>query len=238
MEQTKERKWLFIVLIIVLILACGGLVYNIQVHRNKEGNKFFDLFNNTVDNSSEIMNSISTAEFNFDFENKNGKQSKLSAEKLLDDVINSNNKNQDKKIEVVFEEESTSEISNIKDIRNKITNSVAKEFDITLSYDAKGFINKIIIEKIDVSVEEFNQQFFMHKNSSQMGVSVKGTLDAIIDSNRKYENHQITVTIEGVTSADSGAITNVKNSIDNFTTYNVNYGYDQAGYINQVSFQR
>lgn len=235
MEQSKERKWLFVVLIIVLILACGGLIYNIQDHNNNKENIFKEIFNfKDIFNSS----SVSVDTFNFDFEYKNGKQSKSSVENLLDDVINSNNKNQDKKIEIVFEEESTSEIANIKDIRNKITNSVAEEFDITLSYDSKGYINKITIEKMDVSVEDFNHQFFIHKNSSQMGVSVKNTLDAVIDSNRKYENHQITVTIEGVTSSDSGAITNVKNSIDDFTTYNVNYGYDQAGYINQVSFQR
>ena len=38
MEQSKERKWLFVVLIIVLILACGGLIYNIQDHNNNKEN--------------------------------------------------------------------------------------------------------------------------------------------------------------------------------------------------------
>lgn len=221
-------------LIIVLILACGGLVYNILDHNNKnnnnkEGNIFDDIFNSS---------SISVNKFNFSFENKTGKQKKFSVENLLDDVINSNNKNQDKKIEIVFEEENTSDTSKIKDIRNKITNLATEEFDITLDYDSKGYINKITIEKLDISVDDFNQQFFIYKNSSQMGVLVKSTLDAVIDSNRKYENHQITVIIEGITSADSDTITNVKNSLDDFTTYNVSYQYDQIGYINQVSFQK
>lgn len=229
MEHSKERKWLFVVLIIVLILACGGLVYNIQDHNNKEGNIFDDIFNSS---------NISVNRFNFSFENKKGKQKKFFVENLLDDVINSNNKNQDKKIEIVFEGENTSDTFKIKDIRNKITNLATEEFDITLDYDSKGYINKIIIEKMDISVDDFNQQFFIYKNSSQMGVLVKNTLDAVIDSNRKYENHQITITIEGVTSADSATITNIKNSIDDFTTYNVSYQYDQTGYINQVLFQK
>lgn len=246
MEQTKERKWLFIVLIILLILSCGGLVYNVLAHNSKEKNKFFDFFNNTfnsnIDNAEDIVDSakesIKTSQFNFDFINESGKQRKSSVEELLDNVINSNNKNQDKKIEVVFEEETTSDTTKIKEIRNRITNLFTEEFDITLGYDEKGYINKITIDKMDISVNDFNFQFFIHKHSSQMGVSVKRTLDAVIDSNRKYENHQITVSIEGINSNDGSAITNVKNSIDDYTNYNVNYGYDQTGYINQITFQR
>ena len=157
---------------------------------------------------------------------------------LINDVIDSNNKNKEQRISVVYDEENTNDVDKIKDIINSISNSTTEEFDITLGYDSNGFINKITIEKMDITVDDFNDQFFIHKSSSQLGASVKSTLDAVLDSNRKYENHKITVIIDGINSADSDAITNVKNSIDDFTKYNVNYSYDQAGYINQITFQR
>lgn len=231
MEQHKERKWLFVLLIIILIGSCGSLVYNIQSHRNKEGIKFFKFFDNE-------LSKMSTSDFNFWFENKNGNQSKELVVDLINDVIDSNNKNKDKQISIVYDEENTNDVDKIKDIRNSISNSTTEEFDITLGYDSNGFINKITIEKMDITVDDFNDQFFIHKSSSQLGASVKSTLDAVLDSNRKYENHKITVIIDSINSADSDAITNVKNSIDDFTKYNVNYSYDQAGYINQITFQR
>lgn len=231
MEQHKERKWLFVLLIIILIGSCGTLVYNIQSHRNKEGIKFFKFFDNE-------LSKMSTSDFNFWFENKNGNQSKELVVDLINDVIDSNNKNKDKQISIVYDEENTNDVDKIKDIINSISNSTTEEFDITLGYDSNGFINKITIEKMDITVDDFNDQFFIHKSSSQLGASVKSTLDAVLDSNRKYENHKITVIIDGINSADSNTITNVKNSIDDFTKYNVNYSYDQAGYINQITFQR
>ena len=83
--------------------------------------------------------------FNFDFNNCNGTQRGMILKTYLDSVITSNN-TKDRKITVKYEEIETQDTEKIKNTKQKFEDLT--EYEVSLEYDEKGFINKIIIENI------------------------------------------------------------------------------------------
>ena len=73
--------------------------------------------------------------FNFGFNNCNGTQRGMILKTYLDSVITSN-KTKERKITVKYEETETQDTEKIKNMK------------VSVDYDEKGFINKIIIENI------------------------------------------------------------------------------------------
>lgn len=234
MGEIKERKWLFIVLIIVLVLSCGGLVYNLQSNKEKKEKSFFDFFDMF---RSDEMSNMSKDTFNFTFSYASGHNEKIFALSIVDNIIMSNNKNKDKLIELVYDGEHTTDVDKIKNIKMKMSNSIAKSFDVTLAYDNEGFINKITIEANDVTVNNFNSQFTLYDAGTLWGSLIVRVLDIAIESNRKYENHQVYVVYNGNNTNAADKIRNIKKHFKTFDDYELIYEYDPSGYINKVRIE-
>ena len=91
-------------------------------------------------------------------------------------------------------------------------------------------------DKDDVSVNAFNGPLKIYEGS-RIGSFVKSALNSIADSNQKNSNHLITVNYGGNSTTDPEAIRNLKSNFDDWTTYEVVFGYDEAGYINQATIK-
>lgn len=83
--------------------------------------------------------------FNFNFNNCNGTQRGMILKTYLDSVITSN-KTKERKITVKYEEIETQDTEEIKNMKQKFEDLT--EYEVSVDYDEKGFINKIIIENI------------------------------------------------------------------------------------------
>lgn len=83
--------------------------------------------------------------FNFGFNNCNGTQRGMILKTYLDSVITSN-KTKERKITVKYEETETQDTEKIKNMKQKFEDLT--EYEVSVDYDEKGFINKIIIENI------------------------------------------------------------------------------------------
>lgn len=81
--------------------------------------------------------------FNFDFLHDNGTKSAFFLEDTLDDIIQSN-KTHDRKIALVFEGKETTYEKEIIEIKHSLSGT----YEVSINYDDKGYINKVIVEKI------------------------------------------------------------------------------------------
>lgn len=86
---------------------------------------------------------FSKRSFNNQFFNASGTKNSLFLEDTLDDIIESNKTNK-KQITLEFEGRETTNEKEIIEIKH----SLSGRYEVSFNYDKKGFINKIIIEKI------------------------------------------------------------------------------------------
>ena len=82
--------------------------------------------------------------FNFQFSNDNGTKSAFFLKSTLDEIIQSN-KIYDRKVILVFNEKETTNETEIIDIKH----SLDGDYEVSLNYDEDGYINKIIVDKIN-----------------------------------------------------------------------------------------
>lgn len=86
---------------------------------------------------------LSKSSFNNQFFGANGTKNTFFLKNTLDDVIESN-KTHKRKVTIEFENK---EITDEKEII-EIKHSLSGDYEVSFNYDKNGFINKIIIEKI------------------------------------------------------------------------------------------
>lgn len=82
--------------------------------------------------------------FNFQFYGSNGTKSAFFLEHILDEIIQSNKTN-DRKISLVFNGTETTEESEIINIKQ----SLDGDYEVSINYDNDGYVNKIVVEKIN-----------------------------------------------------------------------------------------
>lgn len=92
-----------------------------------------------------VVSQMDISRFNSPLEISSGTKMGGHVVGLLDDIITSN-KTEDRKITVKYNETETQEESEIKNIKRNI--GTFDNYDVTFEYDADGFINKAIIEKL------------------------------------------------------------------------------------------
>lgn len=169
-ENKGERKIVLYILIIILIVSFVTLVYrvgsDIQNKYESEKKKNESIIKDISDKINEGIDSVNDDEktkeeieeekqdkiddFNRNYENKSGSQTKFAVSSLIDKAITNNKKNKDHLIEFIFDDKSFgTEPSSIKEIKKSLTDF--KEYDIqyyevSLDYDKDGYINKITIE--------------------------------------------------------------------------------------------
>lgn len=104
----------------------------------------FDQINNQTDQENEIKNEVNVKTFNAFIEMYHGTKKGAHVVALLDNIV-SNNKKQDRKITVKYQEKETQDETEIKNIKKQMETFV--DYDVTFEYDEQGYINKAIIEK-------------------------------------------------------------------------------------------
>lgn len=82
--------------------------------------------------------------FNFQFINDNGTQKAFFLKSTLDEIIQSNKTN-DRKVSLVFNGTETKDESEIINIKH----SLDGDYEVSFNYDDSGYINKIIVDKIN-----------------------------------------------------------------------------------------
>ena len=250
-DETKPRTWLLVLLIILALAIAVVLINKVVVDRKaKPKDNSWGIFNIFKGFTSDM----NKKEFNWNYETKNGTQWGININKMLDDVI-TNNKTNDRKITVVYNETSSDDPSVIKGLKSNFDEWT--DYEVSLDYDDDGYVNKITIEdlnngtpaqkaesmlddmtkdKEDVSVDAFNGPLKIYEGS-RIGSFVKSALNSIADSNQKNSNHLITVNYGGNSTTDPETIRNLRSNFDEWTNYEVTYSYDNAGYINQATIK-
>ena len=82
--------------------------------------------------------------FNFQFINANGTKATIFVKSTLDEIIQSNKTNE-RQVTLVFNGTETKEESEIIEIKH----SLSGDYEVSLNYDDDGYINKILVDKIN-----------------------------------------------------------------------------------------
>ncbi|MBP3461325.1 MAG: hypothetical protein J6K21_02835 [Bacilli bacterium] len=134
-KKTKPMRLIgkiwFIVILIIFVLIFLTILYNIVISHNKSNNMKVNSFNSV-------------------YELYSGKQTSLSVNQVLKEVITNNNKNNNHLITVIYEDNNTTDTKVITDINNSIETYENYNFiyyNISYEYDKNGYIYQVKIEK-------------------------------------------------------------------------------------------
>ena len=62
-------------------------------------------------------------------------------------------------------------------------------------------------------------------------------MDRVIDSNKKYPQHQVSVIYSSTNTINDEEIRNLKSKFGDFKKYEVIINYDDAGYVKEIKIQ-
>ena len=133
--------------------------------------------------------------FNTPYETDAGKRSGFFIVRTLDDIVTNNKTNKSHIITVVYNDITTTEEKEIKEIRNKLSDR--KDYDVSLDYDSNGYVNKYTIEDIEVSKKEIERDANVDIQIPNVDnitdedyVTIKDQLEEKIDSMKSmFENY-------------------------------------------------
>lgn len=251
-EEPKKNK-LAIVIIIALVVVLLLIVSKIIVSLNMFNKVTDDMVNGTTVNEQSIfdkvfgifdkaeniiedsIDKVDTNKNNKILEMYNGSNSSLQLKSLLEEVI-TNNKKEEKKITVKYndiETQDTEEIQNIK-VNIKETNN----FEVIFDYDEEGYINKVAIERVvsQFEIQSFNGPLELYAGSWN-GMIATNVLDSIITIN-KTEEQKIIVKYNEIETQDETEIKNIKNEFETFDNCEITYEYDVEGFINKAIIEK
>ena len=243
-NELQPRRWLLIVLIIMAIIIVIVLA-NKVITDNKSGQSgIFNFFNSFFSDFTNFREDMDKDSFNNTFEMRAGTQYGSFVSLLLDDVITNNKTNADHIIEVVFDDVTTSNSDEIKNMKKDL--GTFSQYEISLDYDENGYVNKATIEKTsntsdfgilsDIEIKQFNNKFEMSAGT-QYGSFVSSLLDDVITNNKTNPDHILKVIYGNINTTDENEIRNMKKNLDNWTKYEVIFDYDENGYIVQVTIE-
>ncbi len=232
--EVKPRKWLLVVLIIVGLVISIVLINKLLITKENDKPKE-NTFENFIFDAISNDKKVDTASFNGPFELYSGSKSYNSVKSLLDRIIINNKKNEDHTLEIVYKDTTTKDPEEIKNMKDNFTDSF--DYEVSIDYDSDGYANKITIEEKfkDVSVSTFN--IFIDDSGSKYGVHVRELLDRVIDSNKKYPQHQVNVIYSSTNTTNEEEIRNLKSRFGDFKKYEVIINYDDAGYVKEIKIQ-
>ena len=178
--------------------------------------KLFSLFDKAIDSQEEVLenlddsneesnilnifaetvNKIGKSEFNSTFEVYNGSKRGTQLKRLLDE-INTNNKKEDRKITVKYNEIETQDTTEIKNLKMELDDS--DKFEISFEYDKDGYIYEVTIEKYEnnsvkneitneVTNEVHEQTNKVHEEINNVREEIKNTNEQIINQNNEVFN--------------------------------------------------
>ena len=128
----KSSRVVSIVFVAIFILIFGFIGYGIYTT--------FTDFETTHD-------SFEVNSFNTPYETDAGKRSGFFIVGTLDDIVTNNKTNKSHIITVVYNDIKATDEKDIKEIRNMLSED--KDYDVSLSYDNNGYVNKFAIENLE-----------------------------------------------------------------------------------------
>ena len=176
----KPSRVFFIAFVAIFILIFGFIGYRI--------------YTTFTDNEREVE-SFEVNSFNTPYETDAGKRSGFFIVGTLDDIVTNNKTNKSHIITVVYNDITTTEEKEIKEIRNKLSDR--KDYDVSLDYDSNGYVNKYTIEDIEVSKKEIERDANVDIQIPNVDnitdedyVTIKDQLEEKIDSMKSmFENY-------------------------------------------------
>lgn len=153
----KSSRIMSIIFAIIFFLVFCFIGYNIY-------NDFYADRSTDFNNNHSTDNRFEISSFNTPYENDAGRRSGFFLINTLDDIVTNNKKNKEHIITVVYKDITTAEETEIKKIRDSL--SSRKDYDVSLDYDSKGYVNKFIIADIDndnrvssseTDIDDYNQ---------------------------------------------------------------------------------
>ena len=136
----KSSRIMGIIFAVIFFLVFCFIGYNIYTDFNDD--RSIDFNNNqSSDNRFEVSS------FNTPYENNAGKRSGFFLIGTLDDIVTNNKTNKEHVITVVYKDITTTNETDIKKIRDSL--SSGKDYDVSLDYDGKGYVNKFTIADIE-----------------------------------------------------------------------------------------
>lgn len=230
-NDLKPRKWLLVVLIIIaiiIIVILGGKFISGREDK-KENSGIFDIFDR--------VNGIGKEMFNNTFDFYLGTKNDILVNNLIDEIIKNNKTNKEHIITVKYNDITTTDTTEIKNIKNKISDS--KKYEISAEYDENGYINEIIIEIYNdpSDIKHFNFMYEFY-NGTNRGTQIKFLLDKVITNNKTNKEQIIRVVYNTIDSENEEEIRNIKKSLDDWTEYEVILEYDEIGYIYMIKIEK
>ena len=158
----------------------------------------YKIYTTFTDNEKEVEtthDSFEVNSFNTPYETDAGKRSGFFIVRTLDDIVTNNKTNKSHIITVVYNDITTTEEKEIKEIRNKLSDR--KDYDVSLDYDSNGYVNKYTIEDIEVSKKEIERDANVDIQIPNVDnitdedyVTIKDQLEEKIDSMKSmFENY-------------------------------------------------
>ena len=158
----------------------------------------YRIYTTFTDNEKEVEtthDSFEVNSFNTPYETDAGKRSGFFIVGTLDDIVTNNKTNKSHIITVVYNDITTTEEKEIKEIRNKLSDR--KDYDVSLDYDSNGYVNKYTIEDIEVSKKEIERDANVDIQIPNVDnitdedyVTIKDQLEEKIDSMKSmFENY-------------------------------------------------
>lgn len=171
-KEDGDRKFILYILIIIFIASLAFLTYRIgtdiktkkdeikeelrkekekaEKEQEEEEKKQQELEDKIKKEQEEYHENFSKDSFNSTFEINQGTKSGMFAKSQVDNIIKNNKKDKEHLIEVIFDGTSygtdTSNISNVKNNLREFNGNKFQEYEISLDYDDKGYVNKVTIE--------------------------------------------------------------------------------------------
>lgn len=149
-NELKPRRWLLVVLLVIaiaiVIVLLNKLItdYN-ERKKNDESNGISNIVNEQIEKGNEMFDKFEVEAFNSTYELDVGENYGLSVKRTLDKVITNNKKNTNNILTVVFEEVSTTDPEEIKNLKKRFDDWT--KYEVSVDYDENGYVNKITIEK-------------------------------------------------------------------------------------------
>lgn len=176
----KPSKVFFIAFVAIFILIFAFIGYHMYVGFSDSRNS---------------RDSFEIDSFNTPYETDAGKRSGFFIVGTLDDIVTNNKTNRSHIITVVYNDITTTEEKEIKEIRNKLSDR--KDYDVSLDYDSNGYVNKYTIEDIEVSKKEIERDANVDIQIPNVDnitdedyVTIKDQLEEKIDSMKSmFENY-------------------------------------------------
>ena len=134
-----SRLFILIIIPIVAFIVFGIVIFSMNAVDSKN-----NLHNKYKQDTEEKDNSFEKNVFNLKFIGSNGTQNDFFLKHIFDNIIESNKTN-DRKIVLVFDGKEVTEENEIIEIKH----SLSGDYEVSLNYDNEGFINKIVVNKIN-----------------------------------------------------------------------------------------